>query len=1099
VRRESVQNESFAAAPGETLEIVFADGSSLTIAGGGAAVVETFTYDRSTRLGELVVRVQRGLVRVSGGVLNNTSAIRVLTPHGETRMDNATAVIAVDESRSEVALLLGKSLQVSSAAGNAVLTQPGTRIEISGQSVTPAARLPDERSKEFLAALNPGLLSGVIPQFVAEDDESDTEGSERLLVALNTVKDEEGSEVDFEFEDPNQGNDPDPVDPEPGGPVISDISLNASLGLSGGVDNLNWTADAGAIDPLAAAGGETNDSDFFWALTNVNLAGSGSAVFAGGTPWDMIESAAAAPLRQGEIEVTESQLAGDDPEQIPCSPSCSYGFIEQYRLVDEGDEAGSYDFVLTAPTLSTPATVPGVAFTIETAFRVKLGDDTWNFAPSGELLYRNGSTGLLRDQVGDLDDQYLMLTGFSTADFIAEFISAPSGGTCAAGLVLGEGVNEGCYRITGLEPTDPNPCTGLPNEAGCTQRLIDEAHRRTADGSAEDGLFQQGGETFTDVDGDGRFDKGNEVLLVDNNGNGELDPGDLFNDVDNDGRYEPDEEPFADGVPTPVNTILRDDRNHFVYFEARDTQESDRNFIFGSGAVLRSQAARATLTLDRFLLSPGVGSFGGGGDAANAAYLAALDACAATNDCAAGSRAFLRADTVPTGLSLYDPGLLLLNPANGSVSSLFHVDFGLSGSGAAQISTISGVFGALTYDDATNSASASARLAASSHGIGTAGSSGLVGFAAPIASSAAGGGNARLDDTSGETRVGHMLLDTCASAADPAGCSGTEHPVSSADDDIVFSSIRLASGVGTQTVDATTRLAAQATTGGFISGLQVDDTSGSVARFAALGTDNVAASNFELVRNPTANTVSARVTGWNGTAPQLGGTATNSAYIDNSRFGAADANGAAIVSGLSVIAGWPDGAAGMTAAVRDRLNGYDHLQWGFFFGDSSAARDGSTYAHLASWVTGRLTATDRATPQGSAVYEGHVFGNVAVGTGETKDVYTAVGTFRNTWDFAIRQGDVAMSFDGADYTGRTKFLGDTLNATQTAFQGTNNAAFVGRIDSSTGGRGGVLNGSFIDHPTDASQSHVGMIGRFDIGTADGSYSASGTFGAERTP
>jgi hypothetical protein len=257
--------------------------------------------------------------------------------------------------------------------------------------------------------------------------------------------------------------------------------------------------------------------------------------------------------------------------------------------------------------------------------------------------------------------------------------------------------------------------------------------------------------------------------------------------------------------------------------------------------------------------------------------------------------------------------------------------------------------------------------------------------------------------------------------------------------------------------------------------------------------------------------VTAKVTDWQAGKQQLGGTADNSSYIDNTRFGAADGAGAGIVSGLAVMPGWEGGSAGLPArdpqtktnALLDTLKGYQYLQWGFFFGDSSPARDGSSYAHLSSWVSGKLTALDAPKPAGSATYVGHMLGNVAQVNGTTTSLYTAIGTFSNSWNFDVRQGDVSMNFDGASYTGKTIFRGDQLNAAHTAYEGTNNAQFVGSVSSGATSRVGVLNGSFIDKPQPGNapppdaDRRVGVIGRFDIGSSDGKYTASGTFAGEK--
>jgi hypothetical protein len=392
---------------------------------------------------------------------------------------------------------------------------------------------------------------------------------------------------------------------------------------------------------------------------------------------------------------------------------------------------------------------------------------------------------------------------------------------------------------------------------------------------------------------------------------------------------------------------------------------------------------------------------------------------------------------------------------------------------------------------------------------------GITALSSAIVSSAAGGGNPLLSsthdqtpvDTDGDTRAGYQVLET-GDALTP-GARGTETPVNSTDNPVRFSSARLATGVSTSLVPENSRISAATTTQGYLAGLQIADGNGAISRISELGADFTTSPNFELTRDPVANTVTGKVMGDNAWAAgqQLGGTNENSSYIDETRFGAADGTKAGIISGNAVMAGWQGGSGGLAArdqttnsnAQLDQLKGYQYLQWGFFFGDSSTQRNGSQFAHLSSWVTGKLTALDAPKPTGTATYEGHMIGNVASVSGTATSYYTAIGTFTNSWNFNVRQGDVTMKFDGVnDYSGHTIFRGDQLNADKTAFTGTNNGQFVGSVSSGTSNRTGVLNGSFINNK-DQTQTHVGVIGRFDIGSADGKYTASGTVGGEKTP
>jgi hypothetical protein len=1088
VRRETVDHESFAAAPNEILEIVLADGSSVTLASGASVSIDQFHYDRATRLGELQVSVKSGYVRVAGGVLNNTSAVHVLTPQGEARIDNGIASFDTHEASCAVALFLGKSIALTDHGQQGTLDRAHTVVNLTTSGLAPARALTDQEEQDYVALLNPGLTSLVAPRYVADESDATQVSSERILSALNDAKDADTkSNVQNSILPPA----PPPTQPlptEPTAPTLGDITLGLPSANNATLGNLQWSPTSSSIAALSGAGNDFDLSQFFWPINAPPTASSAShtttTVIGGGQSGELW-STTGGTLHGAGIKPTGSGNA--------CNPTCGYAFVRNYDNTDVPgyfggttiDPNGSYLLITypggIVPTGDTQLTTQAEG--IDYLFRASLGAN-WTlpgnsgiqYTPTYEILYKSDAFAV-HGPASIGTNTFVLQGGFAAVTFNVQSVASDGPGV----ISIPTGArNAGFYKIWGATPTDPNPCTqaGM-NLMSCSSTLINLAHNRYV---SEDFVDNQ--HIYN------RFADGSERMHNSSN-------------------------TLVDRVvdPTPQTTVIRNDDNNFLLFEATGVGTDNRHFLFGNGAVTRYAPAKQNTTLDTFLLSPGIAFFANTSTNADVTAIsqaatdsrgAALDNCAAAaGNCELSSRAFFRDSTIPTALpgKLYDTGLLVLNPAGQDVSSVFHADFGLKGSGPDQVSTISGLFGSLTYTDATHSAAVNASLVGSTYGPGTTGATaGITALSSQIVSTSAGGGNTRLSATGGDTRVGYMILETGDAVA--GGIPGTEHPINSTgtSSDVPFSSSRLASAAGTQVVADTSRASTATTTNGYLAGLAVSSTSGAVTRISNLDSQLMASSNFTLAVDPVANTVTAAVSDW---APgsSVGGTATNSSYIDNNRFGAADGTRAGIVSGPAVLAGWADGHAGLATTpdangqtLRDKLNSFKYLQWGFFFGDSSAARDSTAQAHLASWVTGKLTATDAPKPTGTATYEGYMLGNVAQVTSGVTSLYAAVGTFTNTWDFNVRQGDMNMSFDGANYTGKTIFRGDQLNATRTAFVGSNNAQFVGSVSSSTGGRSGVLNGSFIDG---GSQTHVGVLGRFDFGSSDGSYVASGTFGAER--
>ena len=115
--------------------------------------------------------------------------------------------------------------------------------------------------------------------------------------------------------------------------------------------------------------------------------------------------------------------------------------------------------------------------------------------------------------------------------------------------------------------------------------------------------------------------------------------------------------------------------------------------------------------------------------------------------------------------------------------------------------------------------------------------------------------------------------------------------------------------------------------------------------------------------------------------------------------------------------------------------------------------------------------------RGQASYSGHSIGNVF----NNGSLYTAVGDFKNQWDFDQRTGKVQMNFDKTAYTGDTKIKNNYIG-------------FDGNLKAT--GRTGELQGSFV---APANPTPAAVMGRFAIAETQGAptYRASGTFGAEK--
>jgi hypothetical protein len=473
---------------------------------------------------------------------------------------------------------------------------------------------------------------------------------------------------------------------------------------------------------------------------------------------------------------------------------------------------------------------------------------------------------------------------------------------------------------------------------------------------------------------------------------------------------------------------------------------------------------------------------------------------------ASGTRAFLRMPT-GLGLNLTDSGLFVVNNGpnlpTAAPNGFLHADFGMQGTGGSQRSTISVTLGNVTYallQDPTCSsctllqydALASGRTIGSSHGPTDGGQVGTVAISSPLMSTSFGGGNPQINRAG---YAGYFVLENYAPPCDGATIcdqdvanqhvklpGGTEHALgSSTANDTSYAMLRLATGTAGQ-VPVGSR--SNATLAGWAGGIaEKENGPGQFLTYMPIGT-GINPGNFVVTTDADNNQV--RVdTQLSGHAPMtLGGTGGPSAMIDDSRFAAANSSVAMVNANVLRDSG------GNLPASLNLPNGqpipqYQYLQWGFIFGDTAGTTGVDLeHLHMGTWVAGRPSDPGQVPTGGIASYSGHAIGNVANGTA----LYTAVGSYDNTWDFAKRIGTANMNFDGAHYQGPTQIMNGT-------------AVFQGAITAADAARKGGLIGNFVQAPggSPAGTPPPAVAGRFVIQETAGSpYRASGTFGAERS-
>jgi hypothetical protein len=152
-------------ADGQT-QILFLDGSALTIGPNSDMTIDNFVYDPNASSGQLAMSTTRGVMRFVGGKVSKLeNAVTMNTPSGALGIRGGVFLLQLlPNGQFLVVFLYGKSLTVTANGQTQTLTHPGWAIIVNGAGSAPSAPFvaPPNTIAEILALLGgePGATGG---------------------------------------------------------------------------------------------------------------------------------------------------------------------------------------------------------------------------------------------------------------------------------------------------------------------------------------------------------------------------------------------------------------------------------------------------------------------------------------------------------------------------------------------------------------------------------------------------------------------------------------------------------------------------------------------------------------------------------------------------------------------------------------------------------------------------------------------------------------------------------------------------------------------------------------------------------------------------
>ena len=127
-------------------QVLFLDGTTLSIGRSSRVTLDAFVYDPDGRTGDLALSILEGVVRFIGGRISKLSPVKIRTPRAEIGIRGGIAIIEATARESSVSFLFGDELTVTPLdAGGAIagetlrLRTPGFQVRVRDGAVSDPA------------------------------------------------------------------------------------------------------------------------------------------------------------------------------------------------------------------------------------------------------------------------------------------------------------------------------------------------------------------------------------------------------------------------------------------------------------------------------------------------------------------------------------------------------------------------------------------------------------------------------------------------------------------------------------------------------------------------------------------------------------------------------------------------------------------------------------------------------------------------------------------------------------------------------------------------------------------------------------------------
>jgi hypothetical protein len=143
VGTDNFANEKITTGPEGQVQLLFVDGSSVSVGPNANLTIDQFVYDPTTKKGKLALSATQGVFRLVGGAISKSDEVTITTPTMTAGIRGGIGVVSVQPNQpATAAFLFGALMRVVASGVAQEITRPGFFITVvPGQPPGPPTRM----------------------------------------------------------------------------------------------------------------------------------------------------------------------------------------------------------------------------------------------------------------------------------------------------------------------------------------------------------------------------------------------------------------------------------------------------------------------------------------------------------------------------------------------------------------------------------------------------------------------------------------------------------------------------------------------------------------------------------------------------------------------------------------------------------------------------------------------------------------------------------------------------------------------------------------------------------------------------------------------